>query len=38
MLIGDETTIQFVGLQEAAAPAAAEDQDVDGDLMDFGMI
>ena len=39
MLIGDETTIQFVGLQQAATPDIAEDEAAeDSDLMDFGLI
>lgn len=37
MLIGDETAIEFVGLQQVATPLA-EDGDSGGDMMDFGMI
>ena len=37
MLIGDRTSIQFTGLQQAALPAGETPPD-DADLMDFGMI
>jgi len=38
MLIGDETTIQYVGLQQASGNVGAEEAAENDDLMDFGMI
>ena len=38
MLIGNKTSIQYVGLQQAAAPEIGEEPADVGDLMDFGMI
>ena len=40
MLIGDETKIAYVGLQQVAATAVDEDEsdEQESDLMDFGMI
>jgi hypothetical protein len=38
MLVGDNTSIEFTGLQQVALPDVGEESQDDGDPMDFGMI